>query len=548
MTERTGVRRVQARDRRDAGTPARAGELTPARLAIATQRLAGNRATVALLRRALSPGRVLARRRLPGRDELEPILFDPGPLHPDATDSAAHIAGLKRLIELSEAEMTAAQKAQVIEEAHHGLGAAAWGALSDSERTFREAAAVTKVRKDTKMLDPDWIKTGPRPGTKDAANLTLLVNGANKILDRIATGAVDKHIAQVFGEVNVATAKGRYAKARTRLNELHHDGKILSERARYGHEVEVAGLTSHDEMLLSPETVDEPTSRESIVTCIHESMHAGNPKGTPDEVTDEGPYIDRKADFVVESAETKLKTASYFEVVPRRMLGMNNERFAYWGVTFTPGVLAPPAPAPAAPPAPAPAAPPAPAPAAPVVSQKQQAIGLAGDAYKRAWTTGLRVHIWLVWAHDNPVQWDKEVDPVHHVKVNDILPFWSKLERLTIHQRPGIKPDSLDPAMAPVTLIDIALSEAVTRQLAKGMDRMPRTEADANTLEATATQAERDAANVSKENERDLLIKLVARDAGSITDTPDRDLKVVLKMSGLMDEIDKKRAPADVAF
>jgi hypothetical protein len=182
------------------------------------------------------------------------------------------------------------------------------------------------------------------------------------------------------------------------------------------------------------------------------------------------------------------------------------------------------------------------------VSQKQQAITLAEQAYKRAWTTGLRVHAWLIWAHDNPVQWDKEVDPAHHVKVNDILPFWSKLERLTIHQRPGIKPDSADPARAPVTLIDIALSEAVTKQLGNGMDRMPGTEADANALEATATQPERDAANVSKENERDLLIKLVARDAGSITDTPERDLKVVLKMSELMDEIDKKRAPADVAF
>jgi hypothetical protein len=501
---------------------------------------------VALLQRAApSPVRVLARRRLPGRDEVEPILFDP-PGHTDATDSAAHLAGLKRLIELSEAEMSAAQKAQVTTEAHHGLGAAAWGALSESERTFREAAAVTKVRKDTKMLDPDWIKTGPRPGTKDAGNLTLLVNGANKILDRIATGAVNKHIAQVFGAANVPTAKDKYAKARTRLNELNHDGKIVSDRARYGKEVGLAGLTSHDEMLLSPETVDEPTSRESIVTCIHESMHAGN----PGDVKDEGVYIDRTEDFVVAPPEEKLKTAAYFEVVPRRMLGMSNARFAYWGVTFTPGVDAPPAAA--APAAPAPAAPaapvPAPAPPAPVISQKQQAIKLAAQAYKRAWTTGLRVHDWLVWAHHNPAQWDKEVDPAGHVKTNDILPFWSKLERLTIHQRPGIKPDSLDPARAPVTLIDIALSEAVTKQLSSGMGRMPATEADANALEATATQPERDAANVSKENERDLLIKLVARDAGSITDTPDRDLKVVLKMSELMDEVVKKRTPADVAF
>jgi hypothetical protein len=77
-----------------------------------------------------------------------------------------------------------------------------------------------------------------------------------------------------------------------------------------------------------------------------------------------------------------------------------------------------------------------------------------------------------------------------------------------------------------VTQIDVALSEAVVRQLARGMFAMPDTEAAATALEATATPAER-AAATDVATERDLLIKLVARDIGTVTGTPARDVHVV---------------------
>jgi hypothetical protein len=500
------------------------------------QRSAGNRAALALLRRTGVPAmprrkRVLARRRVPSAAELERILFDPvGGGHVDATDAAAHRAGLERLIAMSRLEMTAGERARVDTERQHGLNAAQWAALSASDRDKREAEAIVKVRPDALLGDPLLINAGPRAGTQDAAHITQLVNGANAIFDRIATGAVDVHIKQVFGAANVATAKARYANARKRLNELHASNDIVTDRSRYNAEAFLGGLTNKDRISLAPGVIDNPTGRESIVTCVHESMHAGN-EGV---VGDDGVYIDRRAEFVRSQEAEKLGNAAHYEVVPRRMLAMGNNGFAYPGVTFTPGVLAPPPPPPAAPAAPAappaaPAAPPA-APAGPVVSLKQQAIEAGEKFWKEAWTTALNLHELFVRNLRTPADWTHDIAAEFGLapgaRFTDVLQFWSKVEGLTIHNRPGINPASADPSTQPVTQIDVALSEAVVRQLARGMFAMPDTEAAATALEATATPAER-AAATDVATERDLLIKLVARDIGTVTGTPARDVHVV---------------------
>jgi hypothetical protein len=502
------------------------------------QRSAGNRATLALLRRGGVPAaprrqRVLARRRVPSGAELERILFDPaGPGHVDATDAAAHRAGLERLIEMSRLEMTAGERARADAERKHGLNAAQWAALSPSERDLREAEAIVHVRPDARLGDPLLINTGPRPGTQDAAHVTQLVNGANAIFDRIATGAVDAHIGQVFGAANVAAAKAKYANARTRLNALHASGDIVTDRSRYNAEAFLGGLTNTSRISLAPGVIDDPTSRESIVTCVHESLHAGNA-----DVEDGGGYIYRKEEFVRASEAAKLTNAAHYEVVPRRMLGMGNKGLAYPGVTFTPGVLAPapaPAPAPAAPAAPPPA-PAAPAPAGPVVSLKQQAIDAGYLAWKEAWTTALNLHELFVRNLRTPADWTYDIATEFGLapgaRFTDVLQFWSKVEGLTIHNRPGINPASADPSTQPVTEIDVALSEAVVRQLARGMFAMPETEAAATALEATATAAER-AAATDVATERDLLVKLTARDVGTVTGTPARDVHVVNALGG----------------
>jgi hypothetical protein len=385
-----------------------------------------------------------------------------------------------------------------------------------------------KVRPDTLLGDPLLINTGPRAGTQDAAHITQLVNAANAIFDRIATGAVDMHIKQVFGAANVATAKARYANARKRLNELHASNDIVTDRSHYNAEAFLGGLTNEDRISLAPGVIDNPTSRESIVTCVHESMHAGN----PGVVGDDGVYIDRKDEFVRSQPAEKLGNAAHYEVVPRRMLGMGAKGLAYPGVTFTPGVLAPPPPpvAPVAPPPVAPPPPPVAPPAGPVVSLKQQAIEAGEKFWKEAWTTALNLHELFVRNFRTPADWTKDIHAEFGLpaaaRFTDVLQFWSKVEGLTIHNRPGIDPASADPSTQPVTQIDIALSEAVVRQLARGMFAMPADEAAATALEGTATAAER-AAATDVASERDLLIKLTARDIGTVTGTPARDVFVV---------------------
>ena len=501
------------------GTPTADG--SPAVSILSVQRTAGNRAALALLRRRAGPRgrRVLARRRVPPGAELERILFDPsGGGRVDATDAAAHRAGLERLIAMSRQEMSAAERARVTAERKRGLTAAQWGALSASERGLREAEALVRVRGDTRLGDPQLINSGPRAGTRDAARLTQLVNAANRLFDRIATGAVDMHIRQVFGAANVATAKTRYANARTRMNALHASGDIVTDRSGYNAEAFLGGLTNSRRISIAPEVMDNPTSRESIITFIHESMHAGN----PGDVGDDGGYIDRKEEFVRAQEADKIANAAHYEVVPRRMLGMGAAGSAYPGVTFTPGVLAPPVGVGVAPP-PAPAG-------APVVSLKQQAIEAAYLAWKEAWTTALNLHLLFVRNYRTPADWTRNIQAEFGLpaaaRFTDVLPFWSKVEGLTIHNRPGVNPASVDPSTQPVTQIDVALSEAVVRQLARGMGAMPETEADANTLEATATAAER-AAATTVPTERDLLIKLAAREVGTVTGNAARDVHVV---------------------
>lgn len=516
-------------------------ERTLAATVTSLQRRAGNRAVLGLQRRGLLPGgrrptRRLARRRLPSTADLRQILFDPNGSggFVDAPDAAAHRAGLERLLVLSQQEMTAAQRAHALTDRQGALTAAQWSALSPSEQSVRTAGAVVGARSDTLLGDPLLINTGPRPGTSDAANIATLVNAARAVFDQIASGALDTSIEQIFGVGNIATAKAKYANARARMIALHGSGQIVTDRSGYNREVGLGGLTNWARISVSPDTIDNPTNKESVVTLVHESMHAGNPRtaGPPIDVgvTDLG-YIYRP-EFPRASADTKLHNAAHFEVVARRYLVTTNYTFA--GQTFIPAGTSVGGASSAA------------------LTPKEEAIRQASEMYRQAWTIGLNLHNLFVRVYRTPTEWSTldlatafggVAGGVHWA---DTLPFWSKVEGLTIHNRASINPASADPSIRPVTLIDVALSESVVRRLSRGMGAVPGTEAQANALEATATAPERAAASTIAA-ERDLLIRLVARDIDSITGTPARDLQVVLRMgstANLWADILAARAPA----
>lgn len=560
--------------------------LAPSRL-LALQRSAGNRAVGRLLRETRAgsrpretrgpAGRMLQRRRLPGGSDIKDLLSDPGvgaAPRAASADSAASNAGLQRLWALVFEQLTAAEDADLRAQFWYGMTKAQYDALSPADKTAKQqyatntiatlprwdkearwADALQKVKPELTLGDPKLINTGPRAATNDAANITTLTTNANKVFDKIASGAADADINRVFDAANRVAAKGKYAKARTAMNTLKGANKVVTDRSGYNAEVDLGGLTSDKQISLSPDTIDNPDKRESVVTMIHESMHAGN----FGDVGDDGVYIDRTAEFPKSPVAEKLKNAAHFEVAPRRLLDKDNaadpdDPFAYGGCkncdpakpaqTFTPAGSAGPGGAATPPPTP-----------------REQALKKAYKMFKEAWTLGLNLHDVFVAAYKAPADWNTldlstrfgGVPAGTHYA--DVLPFWSKVYKMTIHERTHINPTGAEASTKPVTLIDVALSEGVVRKLAKGMGRMPADAAAADTFEQAAvtahdiTAAELTAATATVDGERDLLITLVLKKLGKpITGVSvDRDLTVVLEMGqtpGSWDEILKARPPS----
>lgn len=507
----------------------------------------GNRA----LARMLAPTRQLQRRRLPSRAHLEQLLqHQVLGVTMDTADAAGHRAGIERLNSLAEGEMTAAQQARVTTLAHQGTTAASWAALSQSERDLREADAITHVSPALTTTDPGHITIGVRPGTRDAANLASVVAWANQLFARIATGALDTHIGQIFGAGNVAVAKQKYEAAHVRMNELFAlaPPMIVTDRSGYADEANVGGVTNHDQILVASSVFDNPTSRESCVMLIHEALHAGNA-----DVLDGGGYIYRADEFTTAQPDVKLANAAHFEVVPRRMLGMGARGFAYPGQTFLPAALAPPPPPPpvgVAPPPPPPAA-------APQRTPRQEAIHNTSEAFRISWALADDLHR-FAWTEllNNPAEWNTRDLPAAFGATAaphfaDTLPFISKVLGMTIHQRGSIDPTSAAPSRMPVSEVDVAISEGVVRKFNQGMNAVPASEADAVTLENNlATPAER-AAATTVAAETELLIKLVVRQIGAITTTPERDVHVVQTMSAGGENLEhllRARGPAACTF
>jgi hypothetical protein len=117
----------------------------------------------------------------------------------------------------------------------------------------------------------------------------------------------------------------------------------------------------------------------------------------------------------------------------------------------------------------------------------------------------------------NPAEWDtldisRRFGLPSRTRFADVMPFWSKVEKLTIHDRTHINPSGGDPSTNSVTLIDVALSGGVCQQdgamhaqCAKGRRGRARArDHDAST--------EMSAARTSRPGERDLLIKIILRD------------------------------------
>jgi hypothetical protein len=364
---------------------------------------------------------------------------------------------------------------------------------------------------------------------KDLANVKKLGEAADKVFATIASGREDESIGQVFGTKNVAKAKRKYAAARKLMNKLVKTGQVVTDPSGYSEEEGVGGRTKPGGPIeLNPAHVGTPDDVDSIRTMIHESLHAAN-----SDVDDLG-YIGSPG-FTTEQEVRKLDNAAHFEVVPLRILA--RERHvkiveAYDGQVFVP--------------------------AAPVASKTGGSTApanpptkLANDTLEVAWNVASQLHRDYLSVFNEPTFWDSKI-----LKYKDYLPFWSKVENLTIHQRLA----QIDPgaavshkAKAPVNAIDIAISEEVVRDLGNAMDAVPKNDAEVAKLVAAARLPDALAKDrmSTPEKQRDLIIELVCGTIiGGITGTGARDLRVVSALAATRKQrakIEQKRPPSDFA-
>jgi hypothetical protein len=293
--------------------------------------------------------------------------------------------------------------------------------------------------------------------------------------------------------------------------------------------------------------IDNPGLPGSITTLMHESMHAGN----PGVVGDNGGYQD--AAFRIAAPAIKLANAAHYEVPVWRHLS-----------PASPSAFPNPHPPPAflefVPPGVVPSGGGA---AQPPPTVSQQAAIDASHHVQMAWTMGLNLHEVYQRLYMTPAAWTTPRPEFGSMALDASVPYWSKVCKLTIHAKTTINPASADPALHPVSQIDMALSEGLTRKLSQSYNllRVLLTDAQVRAFEsANATTAELGVAfpggvHSNAATERDFLIRLALRDAGiaPLTGLIARDLAAVSAMStarltGAWSVMLAPRAPASFAY
>ncbi len=524
--------------------------------AIADRVVAGQSAADLLPRGGGSPSRTSVQmRRLP--TNAGAMLQDPKDAKKNGVNHTANVAGMKRVVQLAKAELAAAEIAS-IEAAAKTTFKAVLAPAATNEQIIQLTDAIVALRPDFALGDPALIDASPKAGI-ETASLNDLVKRTNAVFD--AASARDKDIGDIFGPTNIAAAKAKYANGKHWLNQLHASASIVTDRSGYNNEVGLGGLTAFQtQIALAPEMMDASTVlgvaiknllaanvavanapsaatqaaavaaqaalksatsdiNEATITLLHEALHAGN-----NSVSDNGYITDQSFSKLPEA--TKLNNAAHFEVVPRRILNMSfdfkGQVFVPAGTTSASGTVSAP------------------------LSASQQSVRDASESIRLAWTLGLNLHNLYDALYKDQTLWTV---PQAGGSFADGLPYWSKVEMMTIHQKTIKDPASSDPAAKPVSQIDMAISEGVTRQLVRAMtviNSVPDVDADAATLLAShASAAEIAAANTSAKR-RDLWIRFALRSVGPITGDEARDVRVVHELEkGLANwgDILKKRDP-----
>lgn len=396
-------------------------------------------------------------------------------------------------------------------------------------RASRLVKALLTLYPELKITSTDTTPSKLTTGEMEKVKTTA--KAADNIFATIASGSENESLQQVFGAKYVATAKKKYAAAKKVMDKLVKSGDIVTDRSGYRAEEGESGSTAFGgPITLTSSTIDDAGSVNAVSTLIHESLHAANA-----DVGDKG-YIESPG-FTSDLESIKLTNAAHFEVVPRRVMAKEQGVAVAWsfpGQTFTPS--------------------------APGTGHTPGATGSdaekqATDMLDMAWNVASMLHTAVyIPIYQNPGDWDLKVHGASY-SYRDYVPYWSKVEKLTIHERlahiTSTAPAGWHKATAPVTEIDLALSEDLVRDLAEASSLVP--DDDAGLRKAITAAKLPDAAVQDRmstvEKRRDLIIELVCGiGMGGITGSGARDLRMVHALAEPgrnWSKIEKKRSPSD---
>lgn len=489
------------------------------------QRTAGNRAAIDVMARtgahrepmaglppatpATAPGASatapsVLRARLPDDTDLGAVLA-PGPNEAPAT------AGLRRLLLDAMAEMTGAQKSAIHAAARGSLSHPDFSALAAPERLRRIAAAIRSLHPDRELGDPAQYESRLRTGA-DRANLTTLLSNTDQLFaDILAAPSLDTWITEIFGAGQRSRVLRRLQRARRGLQAAGRRQTITADMSGYSEHVGLGGwAVFQTHISLERRAIQSPADSDSIQLTFHEAMHFGT-GSVVDTV-----YLENSSDFTTLATDDKVNNAAHYEVLALRTRSPADAlAFPAPNNVFTPATSAGPT---------------------ATMTPADEGRRFANRRYRDAWSSSIDIWEELRRVHRGPRAW---------ASARRYLPFWSAVERLTMHER-SIRA-SRRPDEAPVTLLDLALAESFTRKL-RGVWRILRSQ-PASVLETAHATASELAAATTAEHHRDLLVKCALREAGiQITGAEDRDAEVLrllhVNASRLFTPRDPASAPA----
>jgi hypothetical protein len=116
---------------------------------------------------------------------------------------------------------------------------------------------------------------------------------------------------------------------------------------------------------------------------------------------------------------------------------------------------------------------------APPLTPIEEASRNSSEKARAAWNMGLNLHNLWVRINLHRADWTGLNLPTTYsgaiaTYFADCMPYWSKVLGLTVHERGGLSASGTDPTRAPVTQVDVALSEAVIRLIMKVKDTAAR--------------------------------------------------------------------------